>query len=283
MFSVAKKYFRMQGYHLTNPTIIGAILLSLLMGGCALQPKKSKAPPQLESEIRSIEGQKSAANYQPSVPGKSGLSAGKGGQGESSGGKTIYIVKKGDTLWRISKDCGVSVESILSANRINSAKGLEVGQKLLIPTSVKPYSSPVSLPASYPRSPQTNSFAGGASSKGFIWPVKGQVVSQFGEVKNGVKNMGICILPQPGQKIVASKNGTIEAVTDADEGSHVIVIKHSGGIRTIYGCHSNPTVGEGSYVELGQPLATIEQSRPQEVNFKIYVKDKPVNPLSYLP
>lgn len=279
MLSVVKKCFRMQKHHLINPTSIGAILLSVLIGGCALQPKKSKVPPQLESGIRSIEGQKSAANYQPSAPRKSGLPTGKGGQDELSGGKTIYIVKKGDTLWRISKDCGVSVESILSANHITSSKDLEVGQKLTIPNSGKSYTSSATHSSYTPAS----NITGGISSKGFIWPVKGQVVSQFGEVRNGVKNMGICILPQSGQKIVAAKNGTVEAVTDADDGSHVIVIKHSGGIRTIYGCRSNPTVGEGSYVELGQPITSIEQSRPQEVNFKIYVKDKPVNPMSYLP
>jgi lipoprotein YgeR len=45
-------------------------------------------------------------------------------------------------------------------------------------------------------------------------------------------------------------------------------------------------VGEGSYVEQGQPIANINQAstgNPTEINFKIYVKDKPINPLAYLP
>jgi len=253
----------MKQYLPVNTTIIGSIFLSLLMGGCALQPTKSRVPAQLEREIKTIEGVKSTTASQPPV----------------SAEKTTHIVKKGDTLWRISKSFGVSVETILKANHIPNTKDLKVGQKLIIPASGKSYTSPATHSSYTPAS----NITGGISSKGFIWPVKGQVVSQFGEVRNGVKNMGICILPQSGQKIVAAKNGTVEAVTDADDGSHVIVIKHSGGIRTIYGCRSNPTVGEGSYVELGQPITSIEQSRPQEVNFKIYVKDKPVNPMSYLP
>ena len=72
--------------------------------------------------------------------------------------------------------------------------------------------------------------------------------------------------------------GTVEAITDADDGTLVIVIKHDGGSRTIYGCRSNPVVGEGSYVEQGQPIASINQTgtaKPPEINFKIYVKDKP--------
>jgi lipoprotein YgeR len=256
----------MKQYLLVNTTIIGSIFLSLLVGGCAIQPAKSRAPAQLEREIKTIEGVKSTTAYQPPV----------------SGEKTTYTVKKGDTLWHISKNYGVSVETILRANRITNTKDLKVGQKLIIPASGKSYASSATY-SSY--TPVTN-ITGGVSSKGFIWPVKGQVVSQFGEMRKGVKNMGIYILPQPGQKVVAAKKGAVEAVTDADDDTYVIVIKHDGGCRTIYGCRSNPTVGEGSYVEQGQPIANISQTstgNPSEINFKIYVKDKPVNPLSYLP
>src|SRR3989337_4053559 len=97
-----------------NTTIIGSIFLSLLIGGCALQPTKSRVPAQLEKEIKTIEGVKSTTAYQPPV----------------SGEKTTHIVKKGDTLWRISKSFGVSVETILKANHISNTKDLKVGQKL---------------------------------------------------------------------------------------------------------------------------------------------------------
>ena len=236
------------------------------MGGCAIQPAKSRVPAQLEKEIKTIEGVKSTTAYQPPI----------------SGEKTTYTVKKGDTLWRISKSFGVSVETILRANHITNTKDLKVGQKLIIPASGKSYTSPTTHSSYTP----TSNITGGISSKGFIWPAKGQIVSQFGEIRNGAKNMGIYILPQPGQKVVAAKKGAVEAVTDADDGTLVIVIKHDGGSRTIYGCRSNPMVGEGSYVEQGQPIASISQTstgNPSEINFKIYVKDKPVNPLAYLP
>jgi len=257
----------MKKHLFTNTTITGSIFLSLLMGGCALQPTKAKVPAQLEREIKTIEGVKSTTAYQPPV----------------SGEKTTHIVKKGDTLWRIAKGYGVSVETILRANHIKNTKDLKVGQKLIIPTSGKSYTS--SSSATHSSHTPVSNVTGGVSSKGFIWPVKGQVVSQFGEMRNGAKNMGIYLLPQPGQKVVAAKKGTVEAVTDADDGTHIIVIKHEGGSRTIYGCRSNPTVGEGSYVEQGQPIANISQTstgNSSEINFKIYVKDKPVNPLSCL-
>ncbi len=46
----------------------------------------------------------------------------------------IYTVKKGDTLWKISKKNGVSMEAILRSNpELKNEKGLKVGMALVIP------------------------------------------------------------------------------------------------------------------------------------------------------
>ena len=47
---------------------------------------------------------------------------------------TIYSVKAGDTLYSIARNFDVSVESILTLNKLNST-GLTIGQQLLIPTN----------------------------------------------------------------------------------------------------------------------------------------------------
>jgi lipoprotein YgeR len=256
----------MKNYCFLRFVSIGAVSLAFFICGCASQSKKSEVPAPLASEMRTIEGKKSVASYQSSV----------------SDGKTTYIVKKGDTLWRISKIHGVSVDAIVRANHIANTGDLKVGQKLIIPTSGKAYTSFTS----YSDNTSAGNIAGSVSSRGFIWPVKGKITSQYGETRNGIKNSGIYILPQPGQKVVAAKKGTVEAVTDADDGTHVIVIKHEGGVHTIYGCCSNPIVAEGSYVEQGQHIASINlqgTGKSQEIVFKVYVKDKPVNPMTYLP
>ncbi len=45
----------------------------------------------------------------------------------------IYVVKSGDTLWRISQAFGVTVDSIVTANEIPEPSRLVVGQVLVIP------------------------------------------------------------------------------------------------------------------------------------------------------
>lgn len=42
-----------------------------------------------------------------------------------------------ETVWRISKTYGVSVQSIVEANHLKSAKSISVGQKLLIPKAAE--------------------------------------------------------------------------------------------------------------------------------------------------
>ena len=47
---------------------------------------------------------------------------------------TIYTVKNGDTIYSIARDFDVSVESLLTLNKLNSTE-LFIGQQLLIPTN----------------------------------------------------------------------------------------------------------------------------------------------------
>ena len=49
----------------------------------------------------------------------------------------VYIVKKGDTLWKIAKKLGSTVEDIARVNGIQDENKITIGQKLFIPRYVK--------------------------------------------------------------------------------------------------------------------------------------------------
>ena len=45
----------------------------------------------------------------------------------------FYVVQSGDTLWQIAQDHGVSVDDIVTANKLEDRNFIEVGQELIIP------------------------------------------------------------------------------------------------------------------------------------------------------
>lgn len=49
----------------------------------------------------------------------------------------VYVVKKGDSLWKIAKAQGVSIGDMARANNITKTSQLKVGQKLQIPAMAK--------------------------------------------------------------------------------------------------------------------------------------------------
>ncbi|MEK7699029.1 MAG: LysM peptidoglycan-binding domain-containing protein [Planctomycetota bacterium] len=262
---------------LQKSPVVGVLFVVFLVWGCASPPRKTMAPEPLVNEIKPIEGTESTVSSPTPPPTTRKVEA-----KSPKGGKTLYTVKKGDTLWRISNNYGVSVQAICKANHINSKTDLEVGQKIIIPSSGKVAPSSVS----HSNKASLSGVKHGTTPRGFVWPVKGEVISPFGAKKNGVKNIGIGILPQSSQKVVASKKGAVEAVSDTGNGKYVVIIKHDEGCRTFYEGCSNPVVGENARIEQGQPIALIggvDTGQSQELIFKIYVKDRPVNPMSYLP
>ncbi len=82
-----------------------------------------------------------------------------------------------------------------------------------------------------------------------IWPVRGSVLRPFGESR------GTVIATARGQVVRASGSGwVVRADFDARLGN-VISIDHGNGIVTDYGYNGLLLVGEGGYVDKGQPIA----------------------------
>jgi murein DD-endopeptidase MepM/ murein hydrolase activator NlpD len=57
-------------------------------------------------------------------------------QGDSSGQTTIHIVQRGETLYRIALTYGTSVEAIAQTNGLSDSTNIQVGQRLIIPSSL---------------------------------------------------------------------------------------------------------------------------------------------------
>jgi len=178
----------------------------------------------------------------------------------------IYYVKKGESLWSISHDYNVKLESIIAANNITNASKISTGQQLRIPN----------VPGA--RSNICN----------FIWPVRGRVTSPFGpRVLNGRKEFhsGIDIGAPTGTTIVAAESGRVSYSGYMRGYGNVIILSHDGGYSTVYGHCSVRLVKKGQYVKKRTIIGKVGStgySTGSHLHFEVRSGGKPVNPMSYL-
>jgi len=178
----------------------------------------------------------------------------------------IYYVKKGESLWSISREYNVKLESIIAANNITDASKISAGQQLRIP----------------------NVLGGRSNICNFIWPVRGRVTSPFGpRVLNGRKEFhaGIDIGGPTGTNIVAAEGGRVSYAGYMRGYGNVIVLSHDGGYSTVYGHNSVNLVKKGQYVKKGSIIGKVGRTgnaTGPHLHFETRLSGKPVNPLSYL-
>ena len=55
-------------------------------------------------------------------------------------GNTVYIVRQGDSLWKIARKADVSVSTLVKLNQIGPKDVLRIGQKVLVPNAPTPSS-----------------------------------------------------------------------------------------------------------------------------------------------
>jgi LysM repeat protein len=97
----------------------------------------------------------SAQNLTPAAPAAAPAGT---ASAPATSGKT-YVVKKGDSLWKIAKAEGVSIGDISRANNLSKTTALKVGQKLQIPAKAEPIvaqASAVPTPAGETAAPATS-------------------------------------------------------------------------------------------------------------------------------
>ncbi len=182
-----------------------------------------------------------------------------------------HKVKKGETLWKISKEYNVNLEDIVRANKIPDASKVNAGQSVFIPYAGKPVHNTKSA----------------VESSGFIWPVKGKVIVHFGMKYSGVKSKGILIKAKEGDKIVAARGGKVSFCNDKLKGKgKTIIINHEDGFVTVYAHNSENLVSLGERVKQGKVIAkvgTTGRAKIPELYFEIRKGHIPKNPFYYLP
>lgn len=187
-----------------------------------------------------------------------------------------YEIKRGDTLWKISKLYDVGVNDIVKANKLPDATRISTGQKLFIPQQSG------SEDLKYTRiSPCINGEAK------FIWPVQGKVTSYFGDKKGLITNKGIDIEASEGTNVIAADDGLVSFVDENMKGlGKTLIVDHGNGFSTVYARNSEILVKVGDEVKKSAVIAKVGRTgRASEpyLHFQVRKGHEPQNPFNYLP
>jgi len=132
------------------------------------------------------------------------------------------------------------------------------------------------------RAPQIDARA----ASGFIWPVRGRVVSEFGPKSNGLRNDGINIAAPLGTDIVASDNGVIAYAGNELKGmGNLLIIQHQGGWMTVYAHLDSFVVRRGDRVRQNQKIGTIGRTgkvAESQLHFEIRKGSQAFDPRRHL-
>mgnify|MGYP005844682793 CR=1 FL=1 len=191
----------------------------------------------------------------------------------------VHVVAEGETLLEIAIAWGVDPDDLAEINDLADRDWLTVGQRLLIPTGGREQVRAVV------------SSRGSAPGPRFIWPLRGNITTYFGErgwLWVGGYHTGLDIAGSHGDPVRASESGTVLEAGWAETRGYgrYVKIDHGQGYQTLYAHLSTIRVEEGQKVSRGEHLGDVGStgvSTGPHLHFELRLYGRPVDPLAHLP
>jgi murein DD-endopeptidase MepM/ murein hydrolase activator NlpD len=222
----------------------------------------------------------------------------------------VHRARSGETVYSVARQYGVDAYALITTNNLVPPFDLYEGQRLVIPGAARPAIA-ASPPAPEPNPERLTARPSTASpgetsgqtaalprpalplpepprgTGGFVWPVDGSVISDFGAKGDGRYNDGINIAASVGTPVRAAENGVVAYAGNEVRGfGNMLLLKHANGWVTAYAHNDELLVQRGERIRRGQVIARVGSSgsvdRPQ-LHFEIRKGKRAVDPMQELP
>ncbi len=231
--------------------------------------------------------------------------------GTASGAEPIrHKVARGETAYSIARYYNVSAKALAEWNGLPADLSVREGQYLMIPVATGTPPAPVTsaqtkpgqgsptpeppsaakpLPAETPpkasapvdrsAAPDLGATRTAATASGkFVMPVSGAIIRPY--VKG--KNDGVDISASAGTPVKAAEAGTVAAITKDTEQVPILVLRHEGGLLTVYANLDGIAVNKGDTIKRGQTIAKVRGGDPGFLHFEVRKGYDSVDPMPYL-
>jgi murein DD-endopeptidase MepM/ murein hydrolase activator NlpD len=228
-----------------------------LLAGCASAPKPPPIPLAASAEL----------HVEPDLVG------------------ATHVVKKGETIYRIARTYGVEPRDLMEVNDLTDPRLLRPGMEIFVPGALRPLDVPPLPPGVVPEPDPVPSPVPAPRDAMLRWPLHGVLYSRFG-VRQGQRHDGIDISAPEGTPVLAAGGGVVVYTGRQSGYGAIVIVKHDGGLVTLYAHNSAVLVKEGERVEAGTPIARVGQSgrtTGPHLHFEVRDGTRPRNPLFYLP
>jgi lipoprotein YgeR len=209
--------------------------------------------------------------------------------GSAPVGPGYYRVERGDTVSKIARSQGQSVQNIVRWNNLSKPDAIEVGQVLRVAPPTGSVGAAGSTASAAPRASRPAPSvaddapaAAPASSIALVWPANGTVIRGF----DGRNSKGIDIASSAGAPVVAAAAGSVVYAGNGLRGyGNLLIIKHSGDYLTAYAHNQTLLVKEGQTVAQGQQIAQMGSTDSDRVmlHFELRYQGRSIDPSRDLP
>jgi murein DD-endopeptidase MepM/ murein hydrolase activator NlpD len=121
----------------------------------------------------------------------------------------------------------------------------------------------------------------------FIWPMRGRVITAFGQTYNNMLNKGLNIQPYGNPDVFAARGGKVVFLTeDFGRFGKTIIIDHGEELSSVYSRNSQVFIHLADIVQKGTLIARVGSTKGDTniyLHFQIRKGHIPQNPRYYLP
>jgi murein DD-endopeptidase MepM/ murein hydrolase activator NlpD len=209
----------------------------------------------------------------------------------------VHVVQPGQTLWRIARAYGIDAADLMETNGLSDERAIPVGAELFIPGATRvvdeaelgatatPTSTATPTPTPTATRPTPPRAGAERHDTPLAWPLDGVLYGRYG-VRAGKRHDGIDLAAPEGTEVRAAAAGLVIYAGRQEGYGAIVIVRHEGGLVTLYAHNSKLLVGEGQRVRRGEPIARVGQTgrtTGPHLHFEVRQGTRPKNPLLFLP